>query len=188
MLHYWFAIVEQSSPLHYRLRTDTNKNVAFAVHANRMKPFIDPYLRPMDPPLSDDSNEPYLDGGDIPSDSFQSDHLANNTECVQGLTAVPAAEQPQSHPEQFTVNNQTVFGAERILKCRKRKGKSYYLFKWLGYLESQSTWEPEENILDKRLIENFKKIPFVLLDLFVICVFYVFFRSASLLSFGSTKR
>jgi len=43
----------------------------------------------------------------------QSDQLANNTECVQGPTAVPAA------AEQFTFDNQTVFGAEGILKRRK---------------------------------------------------------------------
>jgi len=45
LLHNWFGpyrIVKQCSPVNYRLRTDTNKNVTFAVHANRMKPFIDP--------------------------------------------------------------------------------------------------------------------------------------------------
>jgi len=161
LLHNWFGpyrIVEQSSPVHYRLRTDTNKNVTFAVHANRMKPFIDPNLRPIDPPLFDDSNELYLDESDILSDSCQSDQHGNSTECAQKLTAVPAAEQPQStQPEQFTIDNQTVFSAERILKRRKRKGKNYYLVKWLGYPESQSTWEPEENILDERLIKNFEK-------------------------------
>ena len=31
-----------------------------------------------------------------------------------------------------------------------------YKVKWLGYPEDQSTWEPEENILDKRLIEHFE--------------------------------
>ena len=56
------------------------------------------------------------------------------------------------------MDNQTIFGAERILKLRKRKGKNRYLVKWLGYPTSQSTWEPEENILDKRLIEHFEKI------------------------------
>jgi len=110
------------------------------------------------PPLFDDSNEPYLDESDIPSDSFQRDQLAKNSECAQGPTAVLAAEQPQStQPEQFTIDNQTVFSAERILKRHKHKGKNYYLVKWLGYPESQSTWEPEKNILNKRLIENFEK-------------------------------
>ena len=37
LLHNWlgpFRIVEKSSPVHFRLRTDTNKKVTFAVHAN----------------------------------------------------------------------------------------------------------------------------------------------------------
>ena len=65
----------------------------------------------------------------------------------------------QSQPNQLTVDNQTIFGAERILKRRKHKGKNQYLAKWLGYPTSHCTWEPEENILDKRLIENFEKSP-----------------------------
>ena len=45
LLHNWFGpcrIVEQSSPVHDRLRSKNNKKVTFAVHANRMKPFVDP--------------------------------------------------------------------------------------------------------------------------------------------------
>lgn len=33
--------------------------------------------------------------------------------------------------------------------------KRYYLVKWEGYDESENTWEPEENILDPKLIETF---------------------------------
>ena len=41
LLHNWYGpciIVEQSSPVHFRLRTDSNKNITFAVHANRVTP------------------------------------------------------------------------------------------------------------------------------------------------------
>lgn len=81
------------------------------------------------------------------------------TERNQGSSAEPPVgqSQSQSHLQQVTVDNQTIFNAEKILKRRKRKGKNQYLVKWLGYPKSQSTWEAEENILDKRLIENFKK-------------------------------
>ena len=71
LLHCWFGpyrIVEQSSLVNYRFCTETNKNVAFAVHANRMKPYYDPDLRPIDPPLADDPNEPYLEELDSPED------------------------------------------------------------------------------------------------------------------------
>ena len=52
--------------------------------------------------------------------------------------------------------NRSIFAAERILKKRERKGKMQYKVKWLGYLEDKSTWEPEENTLDKRVIEHFE--------------------------------
>ena len=58
--------------------------------------------------------------------------------------------------DQVVMDNLSIFAAERILKKRKRKGKMQYKVKWLGYPEDQSTWEPEENILDKSLIEHFE--------------------------------
>ena len=66
---YW--TVEQPSPVHFRLRTDTNKKVTFAVRVNRMKPSIDPSLRPIDPLYFDDPSEAYLDESDIPDDCFE---------------------------------------------------------------------------------------------------------------------
>ena len=49
-----------------------------------------------------------------------------------------------------------VFAAEKILKKRLKKGKGVeYLVKWQGYGPKYNTWEPEENILDQRLIEEF---------------------------------
>ena len=71
-----YRIVEQSSPVHFRLGTDTNKKVTFAVHANRMKPFIDPSLRPIEPSLFDDPSEPYLHESDIPDDCLSQSFLS----------------------------------------------------------------------------------------------------------------
>jgi len=50
-----------------------------------------------------------------------------------------------------------VFAAERITKKRLRKGKTEYLVKWKGWSPKYNTWEPEENILDVRLIDQFVK-------------------------------
>lgn len=50
-----------------------------------------------------------------------------------------------------------VFAAEAILKRRVRKGSIEYLVKWKGWALKHSTWEPEENILDDRLISAFEK-------------------------------
>ncbi|XP_028266983.1 chromobox protein homolog 6a [Parambassis ranga] len=50
-----------------------------------------------------------------------------------------------------------IFAAEAILKRRVRKGRLEYLVKWKGWAMKHCTWEPEENILDDRLILGFEK-------------------------------
>ena len=70
-MHNWLGIVEKLSLVHFKLRTITNKKVAFSGHANRMKPFVDPNLRPIDTPPFDDPAEPYIQESDIPKDCFE---------------------------------------------------------------------------------------------------------------------
>ncbi|RZF42601.1 hypothetical protein LSTR_LSTR001396 [Laodelphax striatellus] len=51
-----------------------------------------------------------------------------------------------------------VYAAERIMKKRHRKGRGVeYFVKWKGWSTKHSTWEPEENILDGRLIDIFEQ-------------------------------
>ncbi|RWS31556.1 chromobox protein 7-like isoform X7 [Leptotrombidium deliense] len=50
-----------------------------------------------------------------------------------------------------------VFAAECIIKKRIRKGKVEYFVKWKGWSPKYNTWEPEENILDVRLLEAFEQ-------------------------------
>lgn len=50
-----------------------------------------------------------------------------------------------------------VFPAEEITKKRTRKGKVEYLVKWQGWESKHNTWEPEANILDKRLVKAYEK-------------------------------
>ena len=49
-----------------------------------------------------------------------------------------------------------VDAAEFIIKKRQRKGEIQYLVKWKDYPSSDNTWEPEKNILDKRLIQAYE--------------------------------
>ncbi|XP_013878802.1 chromobox protein homolog 2 [Austrofundulus limnaeus] len=51
-----------------------------------------------------------------------------------------------------------VFDAECILSKRQRKGKFEYLVKWSGWSSKHNSWEPEENILDPRLLAMFHKM------------------------------
>ncbi|XP_059427263.1 E3 SUMO-protein ligase CBX4-like [Carassius carassius] len=49
-----------------------------------------------------------------------------------------------------------VFAVESIEKKRIRKGRCEYLVKWRGWSPRYNTWEPEENILDPRLLVVFQ--------------------------------
>ncbi|XP_077515652.1 uncharacterized protein LOC144125816 [Amblyomma americanum] len=51
-----------------------------------------------------------------------------------------------------------VYIVEKILKKRvNAAGKVEYLLKWKGYPDSENCWEPEENIISKRLIQLFER-------------------------------
>ncbi|XP_074865333.1 chromobox protein homolog 7 isoform X2 [Carettochelys insculpta] len=50
-----------------------------------------------------------------------------------------------------------VFAVESIRKKRVRKGKVEYLVKWKGWPPKYSTWEPEEHILDPRLVVAYEE-------------------------------
>ncbi|KAK2907151.1 hypothetical protein Q8A67_006136 [Cirrhinus molitorella] len=58
---------------------------------------------------------------------------------------------------ELSAEGDRVFAAEAILKSRVRKGRIEYLVKWKGWALKHSTWEPEENILDDRLISAFEQ-------------------------------
>lgn len=49
-----------------------------------------------------------------------------------------------------------VFEVDRILNKKVVKGKVKYFIKWEGYPDDQNTWEPESNVLDRKLITEFE--------------------------------
>jgi len=176
LLHLWhgpYRLVEQLSPVHFFLRSQDNSRVKFAVHVNRMKPYIDPDERPIDPP-DEEVNEPYLHHTDIPEESFtnnDSNELENQGDAQDdpedGHEEEEAIEQSSHTPENrqtdisnaantdVIIDNESIFEAEKIVKTRKRKGKTQFKIKWKNFPNSSNTWEPEENIIDKGLIEAF---------------------------------
>ena len=134
LLHNWFWSVYRMVE-HYRLRCKNYKKVSFAVHANRMKTFVDPALWPIEPPIDYDPSEPYLDESDIPADSFEvseSSSHDNDTNVTaekhdacspsHSQEALDSSNQ-QVDDDQVIIDNQSIFAAERILRKRKRKGK-----------------------------------------------------------------
>ncbi|XP_022905401.1 polycomb group protein Pc [Onthophagus taurus] len=55
------------------------------------------------------------------------------------------------------LHDDRVYAAEKIIKKRTRKGVVEYYVKWKGWGPKHNTWEPEENILDVRLIDLYER-------------------------------
>ena len=132
--------------------------MATTVHANRMKHFYDPADRPIAPPHEDDPNQLSLQAADLPADS--SEPANSQTKTSTTIDTAPDrdnGELPNGTPVDSSdvLKEPDVYAAEKILKARKQCGRHQYLVKWANFPISESTWEPEENILDKRLLENF---------------------------------
>ena len=127
--------------LHYPLRSKSNKKVTFAVHADRMKPFVDSALRPIEPLVDDDPSEPYRDESDIPADSLEVTESSTHDNDTNVTAEKHDARSPshsqealdssnqQVDDDQVVIDNQSVFAAQRILKKRERKGKMQYKVK-----------------------------------------------------------
>ena len=154
-----FRVVEKLSPVHYRLRSCTNKPVSSIVHANRMKHFVDPNDRPIEPPSNDVRDEPFLSEEDLPDDSFEhptspDSEPESNEASLPHVQPAPAAD-PNTQSASL-IDNQTVFNAEKLLDTRTLDdGSIQYLVKWTNYPLNEATWEPASNILDPRLLEDF---------------------------------
>ncbi|KAM9744834.1 chromobox protein homolog 2 [Menidia menidia] len=59
--------------------------------------------------------------------------------------------------EELSAVGEQVFDAECILNKRVKKGKLEFLVKWRGWSSKHNSWEPQENILDPRLLAAFNK-------------------------------
>ena len=81
----------------------------------------------------------------------------NSTTVHEVLTKTKRAKKPKKQLNFMDSDqDEMVFAAEKILKKRLKKGKGIeYLVKWQGFGAKHNTWEPEENILDPLLIEEF---------------------------------
>eukprot|EP00899_Mesostigma_viride_P026627 jgi/Mesvir1/7149/Mv02509-RA.1 len=49
------------------------------------------------------------------------------------------------------------YEVERILDKHTQQGINYYLIKWRGFPEEESTWEPEANVVDRQLIAEYEQ-------------------------------
>ncbi|XP_035381696.1 chromobox protein homolog 2 [Electrophorus electricus] len=79
--------------------------------------------------------------------------------CHSRALAFPffSAERGAADMEELSAVGEQVFDAECILNKRLRKGKLEYLVKWRGWSSKHNSWEPQENLLDPRLLAAFNK-------------------------------
>ena len=121
-----------------------------------------------DPP--EDVDDAYLALEDLPPDSLVDSDSAEGSISADGNEAdtppqtlhqnkgqppePKEEEQTGEHGSSF-IDNETIFRVENILGTCIRNRTRQYLVKWEGYPSTENTWEPEENILDDSLIENF---------------------------------
>ncbi|XP_045897092.1 E3 SUMO-protein ligase CBX4 [Micropterus dolomieu] len=76
--------------------------------------------------------------------------------CVTNISPTPRPLRSDSGEMELPAAGEHVFAVEGIEKKRIRKGKIEYLVKWRGWSPKYNTWEPEENILDPRLLVAFQ--------------------------------
>ena len=153
LMHRWhgpFRIGKKLSEVHFLLRTLDNNLVTTTFHANRMKAYHEPDDRPILPPDIDNS-EPYLRDEDLPPDSFDTGPYSTTTEETAQI------EPSTQISDDASPNDQSdIYQVEKVLRKRKRRGKTEYLVKWAGYSNRYNSWEPEGNFVDSNAI-NFDR-------------------------------
>ena len=129
---------------------------------NCIKSHFDPNNRLIQGPSDDDPQEPYLAEQDLPQDSFSleddthSESQNNNLEPMV-ITPQESHDDATSDPDPFAAPDVCQMHAmhECILKMRESNGKREYLIKWQGYSTQLETWEPEGNIFNLQLLDDF---------------------------------
>ena len=53
-------------------------------------------------------------------------------------------------------DGQESYVVEKILGERRRRGKAEFRISWQGFDASHNSWEPEENVLDRTLVEAWR--------------------------------
>uniref|UniRef100_A0A1D1ZES1 Chromobox 5 n=1 Tax=Anthurium amnicola TaxID=1678845 RepID=A0A1D1ZES1_9ARAE len=83
----------------------------------------------------------------------------------------PSNEKENEDPKESTVQDQAksneksdksdkdddeeVYEVEKVLDHHKKRNKTYYLIKWKGYSEDESTWEAEDNVFAEELVKDY---------------------------------
>eukprot|EP00762_Andalucia_godoyi_P006395 ANDGO_02858.mRNA.1 Retrovirus-related Pol polyprotein from transposon 412 len=138
LCHLWngqYRVEKRVGANNYVLRSVANRSLKQLVHVQRLKPFVDPSLRPMERvSLPDD-------------DAFDAEI---EPEMLAGGKEPSPAEVPEEDIEE-----ETEYEVEKVLKKRSRRGRVQYLVKWVGYPDSNNSWVDEEEMNCDDLVADF---------------------------------
>jgi len=103
-----------------------------------------------------------LELDDIPADNFAPDVRVgvkvtvkpSTLESRDGQITSALSQKLQGSGDAEVSGDDAIYYVEKILRHRYKHGKTYFLVSWRGF--GDSSWEPEENILDKGLIASYR--------------------------------
>lgn len=64
-------------------------------------------------------------------------------------------DQAKSNEKSDKDDDEEVYEVEKVLDHNRRRNKTYYLIKWKGYSEEESTWEAEDNVFAEELVKDY---------------------------------
>lgn len=103
-----------------------------------------------DEDLLDSSSE-----NDDDLDAFIVDDVVDDDEYVE--SDQEESEQEESDDVEYHKDGRRIYQIDKILQRRVIDGAYEYLIRWEGYSPKFDTWEPDENILDRSLVDTFNK-------------------------------
>merc|ERR1712226_100542 len=87
-------------------------------------------------------------------------NMEDDSEDISKMVEEEPSLETSNHEQEKAVKfwfGQDCYPAEAVKQKRIRSGRLQYLVKWKGYGSEENTWEPEDNIFDKKLIQEFEE-------------------------------
>ena len=156
-----YYITDLAGPYTYQLRlVENNVLLKVPVHANRLKPYVDPRLRKTNSP--DEAKEIEIAHDDIQdeiqrveTDENEKVHDERQGETNDKNTATDVDEEVTNTSNDIKLGQPDVYKVKRIMAHKVINGMTFYKIHWDGYSAAEATWEPSSHV-SKDLIQAYK--------------------------------